>query len=265
MEIGIGIFGGISIENQVAWFKKLGITRTFVGSEIQDFDRAMAIFRENGILCETLHAPYDRINDLWGEDEAAADRMLARLKDSVDKCHRYGIGVTIVHLSSGRPMPPFHERGLRRFEELFRYAREKGVIPALENQRYLGNLAYFMDCYQSPGFCWDCGHEYGFSKGIRFLELFGHRAVALHIHDNRCGDSTDDHLIPFDGSIDFEQVTQMLAESGYAGTLMLEISKAVTPGGVPVYAHLTDEEYIRRAAEAAHRLADMVEAKRKQL
>lgn len=265
MNIGIGIYDGISMETQVEWFRKLGIDRTFIGSETENFHQVMELFRQNGIICETLHAPYDHINDLWGEDDAPAERMLARLKDSVDKCHRYGIGVTIVHLSSGRPMPAMHERGLQRFEELFRYAQEKGVVPALENQRYLENLAYFMDRYQSPGFCWDCGHEYGFSKGIRFLELFGHRAVALHIHDNRCGTDTDDHLLPFDGSIDFSQVAHQLARSGYQGTLMLEVSKAVKPGGLPTYAHLTDEEYIRRAVEAARRLAHMVEAKRKQL
>lgn len=265
MEIGIAIYDGISPEVQAEHFKKLGITRTFVSSELENFHGIMELFRQNGIVCETLHAPYDRINDLWGEDEAAADRMLARLKDGVEKCHRYGIGVLIVHLSSRRPMPAFHDRGLARFEELFRYAAEKGVVPALENQRYLGNLAYFMDRYDNPGFCWDCGHEYGFSKGIPFLELFGHRAVALHIHDNRCGTDTDDHLLPFDGNIDFEQVAQMLARSGYGGTLMLEVSKAVRPGGVPVYAHLTDETYIRRAADAARRLADMVEAARANL
>lgn len=265
MEIGMGIYAGIPWERQAELFQKLGITRTFIASETAKFDRVMGLFRQNGILCETLHAPYDRINDLWGEDEAAADRMLARLKDGVDKCSRYGIGVLIVHLSSGRPMPAFHERGLARFEELFRYAAEKGVVPALENQRYLGNLAYFMDRYESPGFCWDCGHEYGFSKGIRFLELFGHRAVALHIHDNRCGNDTDDHLIPFDGSIDFGQVAQMLAQSGYRGTLMLEISKAASPGGVPFYDPLTDEAYVRRAAEAVRKLADMVEENRANL
>ena len=262
MEIGMGIYAGIPWEKQVELFQKLGITRTFIASETENFDRVMELFRQKGIRCETLHAPYDRINDLWGEDEAAADRMLTRLKDGVDKCHRYDIGVLIVHLSSGRPMPAFHDRGLHRFEELFRYAGEKGVVPALENQRYLGNLAYFMDRYQSPGFCWDCGHEYGFSKGIGFPELFGHRAVALHIHDNRCGDNTDDHLIPFDGKIDFESIARRLAQSGYRGTLMLEIGKEVSPGGVPVYAHLTDEEYVRRAAEAARRLARMVEDNR---
>ena len=37
-------------------------------------------------------------------------------------------------------------------------------------------------------------------------ELFGDRLCALHIHDNRCGVNTDDHLLPFDGSIDFEDV-----------------------------------------------------------
>lgn len=258
MEIGISIYNGIAIQDQVRYFKTLGVKRTFISSETPDFDNVMQLFQDNGIICETLHAPFDHINDMWG-DEDAASRMLGRLKDSVDKCAMYHIPVTIVHLSSGCPMPEINEAGIQRFQALFQYAEEKGVIVALENQRYLENLSFFMDRYRSVGFCWDNGHEYGFTKGIRFMPLFGDRLSALHIHDNRCGENTDDHLLPFDGSINFETVAKNIADSGYQGTLMLEVNRLASIEGEQLYASISDEEYVKRAVASAKRLVDMIE------
>lgn len=258
MELGIGILDRISIKDQVKYFKKYGIFRTFIGSEHADFEMAMQLFKENGIICETLHAPFDKINDIWGEDEVAARKMINRLKDSIDKCEKNSIPVSVVHLSSGRPMPEINETGVSRFEEVFEYANKKGVIIALENQRYKENIEFFMKKYKTPGFCWDVGHEYCFSKGIRFMELFGDRLCALHIHDNRCGTDTDDHLLPFDGNIDFEEVAKAIAKSGYKGTVMLELNRFALVEGKKIYEDLDDEEYVKRAADSARKLSDMI-------
>lgn len=262
MEIGISIYDGVDYQTQVKYFKKFGINRTFGRSEDENFDEIMELFRENDIICEALHAPYNKINNMWSDDEEKADITIAQLKDSIDKCARYNIPVAVVHLSSGRPMPEIHEIGVKRFEEIFNYAKEKGVTVALENQRYIENISYFMEKYETPGFCWDNGHEYGFSKGIKFMDLFGDRLVALHIHDNRCGIDTDDHLLPFDGNINFDEVAQILADSGYKGTLMLEIAKNIKIDGEEPYMNLTDEEYIKRAVDSAKKLAEMVEKAR---
>ena len=121
------------------------------------------------------------------------------------------------------------------------------------------NLKYFMERYEEVGFCWDNGHEYCRSKGIRYMDYFGKRLMALHIHDNRAELDTDDHLLPFDGNIDFEMVAKDIADSGYEGTLMLEIGKLICVNGERVYENLTDEEYIKRAVDSVRRLADMVE------
>ncbi|MBQ8892796.1 MAG: sugar phosphate isomerase/epimerase [Clostridia bacterium] len=258
MEIGINIFDGISHEKQAEIFEKLGVKRTFIASETPDFGAVVALYRSHGVEVEAVHAPYNGINAMWGEEEEAAQKMLARLKDSIDKCAVHGIPVSVVHLSSGRPMPQINERGEHRYKELFDYAVQKGVTVALENQRYKENLCYFLEKYQSPGFCWDCGHEYGVTGRVGFMKMFGHRLAALHIHDNRCGVDTDDHLLPFDGNIDFEEVANLLAESGYQGTLMLEVGKLASIDGKPVYAHLSDEEYIQKAAEAARKIAQKI-------
>ena len=260
MNIGLGVFCGMEIENQVRCMKKFGVNRTFISSETSDFDNVMTLFKENGIICETLHAPFDGINDMWGEDMEKGEIMLNRFKNSIDKCEKYNIPVTIVHVSSGRPMPDITPIGVERYASLFSYAGEKGVKIALENLRYSENLSYFLDRFSQPGFCWDVGHENCFTDNIKFMELFGNRLCALHIHDNRCIKDRDDHLIPFDANIDFDYVAQAIADSGYNGTVMLEIGKSVTVDGKQVYGNLSDEEYIEKAAASAKKLSDMVES-----
>ena len=197
---------------------------------------------------------------MWGEDEEKGKAILERLKDSVDKCAKYNIPVTIVHVSSGRPMVPISDAGIRRYSELFEYAKKKNVTVALENLRYLENLKYFMDNFSEPGFCWDTGHENCYTKGVDYMKLFGKRTAALHVHDNRCGNDTDDHLLPFDGNIDFDAVARSLAESGYKGTLMLEVGKDVNCGEAYPYTDMTDEEYFLKAKAAAERIAAMVDS-----
>lgn len=256
MNIGIGIFGGNPIDRQIELLKKNGVSRTFISSEWEDFESVMAKFKENGIICETLHAPFDNINDMWGRDPFAANRMIRRLKDAVRKCARYNIPVAIVHLSSGRPMPEITKQGIRRYDRLMRYADRLGVKIAYENQRYLENISFFMDRHPNAGFCYDVGHENGFTHGIMFMEHFGDRLCALHVHDNRCGDNTDDHMIPFDGNISYDYAMKYIAESGFEGTMMLEVN----PKAKTVYEAVSNEEFHERAATAAKRLADMVES-----
>lgn len=263
MEIGMYI-GGISPEKRVECYKKLGIKHTFIGSNSPDFDDTVNLFLKNGIICDFLHAPFNQINNMWSDNEEDAAVMYNLLKDSIDKCSKYKIPATIVHVSSGRPMPPITQNGVDRYEKLFEYAKQKGVMVALENLRYSENLEYFLNRNSEIGFCWDCGHEYCFTPGESVMRRFGNRTAALHIHDNRCLLDADDHLIPFDGAINFETVAKDIADSGYRDTLMLELERNSAPGGIKYYENLSDEEYIQRAYEAALKLADMVEKCRKQ-
>ena len=262
MEIGIGIFGGIDFDVQARLFKKHGVKRTFITSETPDVDNVITNFKQNGVMLDTLHAPFDKINDMWSRDENAAQSMLCRLKTGVDICAEHSIPVVVVHLSSKTPMPEITDAGVNRFDSLFEYAKTKGVKIALENQRFIENIEYFLNRNENLGFCWDTGHENCFTSGINFMELFGQRLCAMHIHDNRCLYDKDDHLLPFDGNIDFDKVAYNIVSCGYDGTLMLEVGKNVKKDGKSVYGHMTDEEYIIKAIQAAGRLLDMINNKR---
>jgi sugar phosphate isomerase/epimerase len=54
--------------------------------------------------------------------------------------------------------------------------------------------------------------------------------VATHVHDNH--GRHDDHLMPFDGSIDWDSALLALRKVGYDGRLTFELAGAADPPGV---------------------------------
>lgn len=163
------------------------------------------------------------------------------------------------HLSASFTPPPITEIGKYRFEKLVEYADRKGVRVAFENIYTLENLAWAMERFgkgSNVGLCWDCGHEYCFTQGVEIMKLWGDRLICTHIHDNECILDKDRHMLPFDGAIDFERVAEHLRNYNYTGTLMFEV---IANGNHCMYDPFSVEEYLVRAADAAKRLAKMVD------
>ena len=77
--------------------------------------------------------------------------------------------------------------------------------------------------------------------------------IALHIHDNFI--TSDDHLIPFTGKVDFDYVAKELAQSGFDGTLMLEIlyGRNAAYSAEPTY-----KDFAVKAKLAAEKLIGLV-------
>lgn len=260
MKVGIiqDSYGGIPIEKEIRLMKENGFSATFMFCEHENFDQNVTAFRAAGIDVETIHAPFDGINQMWLEGEAG-DRMLERLRFCVDAANRNSIPLVVVHLSSGETPPKINETGNRRFDLLIQYAREKGVLLAFENQRKLGNIAHIFDYYEDARFCWDVGHEACFTNGREYMPLFGQRLSALHIHDNTAEYNKDEHMIPYDGKIDLDKAARFIANASFDGTLMLEVVRSAST----FYENLSPEEYFHRAGEAAKRMAAAVESYRK--
>jgi sugar phosphate isomerase/epimerase len=51
--------------------------------------------------------------------------------------------------------------------------------------------------------------------------------MTTHIHDNH--GKTDDHLVPFEGDIDWASALMAAQKIGYDGALMLEVANTSTP------------------------------------
>lgn len=251
---------GLSTEAYIKQIKALGFDATFTGVLPMEKIPALAqLLAEEGIFWESMHAPFDGINNIWLEGEEG-DTMLARLKNGVDACALAGVPILVVHLSSGLKPPSITDIGRARFTELVAYAGGKQVQIAFENQRMLGNIAWAFEAFADAphvGFCYDTGHENCFTPGREYMPLFGKKLIFTHIHDNSGVFDHDEHLIPFDGRLDFARVARQIRESGYTGTLMLEVIAANSNA----YDDVDCECYLEKAAAAAKRLRDMVDGK----
>lgn len=253
MKIGICMRAyPVAIEEQVRLMKKYGFDATFSAADSETLDEEIAACRAAGIVHENLHAPFRHINDMW-IDSPEGDMMLGELKAAVDSCKRYDIPVLVVHLSSGMRPPRINPLGISRFGELMAYAREQGVAIAYENQRFLSNISLAFEEFADAYFCFDTGHQACFTGNVSFLPIFGQRTVAVHIHDNHAIYNGDEHMLPFDGVIDFDATMRALARTPYHGALMLEVLATHTP----YYESTSAEEYYARASTAAQRLREV--------
>ena len=266
-KIGLCLHPGRSIENiddQLRLMKQYGFDSTFAGDTLLSEKDPAAIadlIAKHGISYESIHAPFRHINDIWF-DIPEGQQMLEELKVNVDRCALSNVPTLVTHLSSSITPPAPTDIGRSRFIELVEYAAKKNVNIAFENLRTLANLAWAFEEFdkaENVGFCWDCGHEYCFTPGQRYMPLFGHKLIFTHIHDNTCEYDRDRHLIPFDGSMPFDFIAQQLKDSGYQGTLMSESFPRFTPGIYNSYQDCTTEEFIRRSADAMKKLRIMVD------
>ena len=237
-----------------------GFNSVFTYGNLPEFiDFVAKKCRDTGVRYEALHAPCERINDLWLPDEQG-DKVVDMMKESMDLAEAHGIPIVICHLSSKENAPHATDAGLLRFDKLVEYAGKKNLKLAVENQRKLGNLCTILEIYgkDSPvGFCWDVGHEACFSYGREYLPLFPDRCVFTHIHDNNKRYNVDEHLLPFDGQIDFWRVADLLHKANYPGTLCLEID--LPHEGSEKYADLSLEQFVSKAYAAINRLRIIAE------
>lgn len=256
-KIGINLYArsDIAMEEYVRVVKELGFDSVFcVVRTPEIMYETTELLAKVGLSYDTLHAPFRGMNALWYAGEAG-DAKYAELVNCVNVCAEVGAPIAVIHLSSGIEHTPPTDVGRGRVSDLVNYAVGKGVSIAFENTRKLANLAWAFEEFSgvnNVGFCYDSGHEACFTPGREYLPIFGDRMICTHIHDNDC--IKDLHLLPFDGKIDFDRVTNQIRKSGYQGTLMLEVS-----GGKEIYQHLTAEDFLKQAASIAKRLREMID------
>ena len=261
-KIGINLHAikGLTDEEYIEKIAKLGFNSIF--TSLYDLDRHIKIAKvceHYSISYDFIHAPFDNINEIWLQG-ANGDAVLSELIRSVDIAAQIGVPYIIVHLSSGEKAPAPTDIGRDRFFSLVKHAKEKNVLVAFENQRKIYNIAWALEtfCEKVSGFCWDVGHESCFTPGREYMKLFGDRIICTHIHDNSGVYDMDEHLIPFDGNINFYNIADTLVKNNFNGTLMLEVFTENSNK----YNDYTPDKFLMRAANAANRLAKMVEEKR---
>ncbi len=205
-----------------------GVTFWWSGYPNQpDYRLQPELARKAGLHVENVHAPYYESSSLW-EDSEEGEAFARILLNGIDECAAHEIPAMVMH-PCRTDAPPASEIGFRRFAAIIERAEQRGVNVAIENldaPTPIERAALLLERFDSPrfGLCFDSGHHNArtvVAPETDLLARFGHRLMALHLHDN---DGTDDqHRLPFNGNIDWPFMMRRIKATGYLGNIHLEI------------------------------------------
>ncbi len=237
--------------------KKVGFegyfTHPYIADDIEAMRKVKALGDSLQLECETSHSVMAGCTTIW-EEGPEGDEYIELMKRNIDNCVELDIPVLVVHIKPDRTLSPDFDRGIKRLTRLVDYAGEKNIKIAFENINNVEYLVKTLEYFKQShiGYCCDIGHETCNTPGAHFLPLVGDRLFCTHIHDNDC--SHDQHMIPFDGGIDFERVCKQLADCGYKGNITIEVKYSEE-----YKAKMTREQFVQHAYNAAVKLRNMIE------
>ncbi len=212
------------------------------------FDKTLQLIKENSLTIGQAHGPYPAYRK--GMPQVEQD-VIPIYEKCVRLCAAAGCGRLVIHGIGAHPEEPeltgeaLRQKNLRLYKGLIPVLRETGVTVCLENawekagnRRYEAAFAnpleavWYIDelnktagqeCF---GLCLDTGHLNLLRKNIReYIRIVGPRIQALHIHDN---DGVEDlHLMPFSGTVRWNDFLEGLREIGYQGDLSFETGNQV--------------------------------------
>lgn len=228
---------------------------------------------ENGMIYQSLHAPFGRAADFWKEDKAVSTAAVRELKLCLSACAANGIPLMVAHAFIGFEDHRPTDAGIDHFGEVVLEAERLGVKICFENTEGEEYLAALMEAFRGckhVGFCWDTGHEQCYNRGRSMMELYGEKIFSTHLNDN-LGVSdfsgkricwTDDlHLPPFDGICDWNAIAAGLAKYGFTDTLTFELCIRSKPNRFEndVYGKMPVEEFLTEAFKRACRVASLAQ------
>jgi sugar phosphate isomerase/epimerase len=215
----------------------------------------------------SVHAPIAEslIGGRWGpsfslasSDPEARARAVDEATQALYIARRLPYRVLVAHLGIPRmqqPPPADNSRDAARrsIDELQRIAEPLGVRIAVEvipnELSRAAALVHFVEEVvdaEGVGICLDFGHAHIDGDVVDAVETVAEHLITTHVHDN--GGRRDDHLVPFDGSIDWLAAMTGILKVGYDGTLLLEIALQGSSA-----------ETLARARSARQRLERMLE------
>jgi sugar phosphate isomerase/epimerase len=217
--------------------------------------------RETGVTLTSVHAPIAAsfADGAWRDtysnaspDAAKRDLAVREAKLALDIAEIVPYGTLVVHvgsLSDGENQPAAARRSL---EEIAERAAEVDVALALEViPNTLSTPEALVRLFESDaelgdaGVCLDVGHAHLLGDVVDAVESLSGYITTTHVHDN--AGRRDDHLLPFDGTIDWERALLALYKVGFDGPLVLELASAADPAAT-----------LTRAAAACRRLEKLV-------
>ncbi|MCQ2382477.1 MAG: sugar phosphate isomerase/epimerase [Clostridia bacterium] len=214
-----------SIKHTIETIKSAGFDGVFIQwyDKNQDFtiQQQVDLCKELGLKILFAHFEYKEINNIWIEGESG-DKLVKKYLQNLDECKLNGIDMVCMHLTSKYIAPDPNNLGIQRLQTIIDYAEKLGIKIAFENTKIHGYLEYVFNRIKNKnaGICYDAGHCHCHFHDKFSWEKFKNKIFAVHLHDN--DQSKDQHLLPFDGTIDWQKLVNNLKETNYNGPVILE-------------------------------------------
>jgi sugar phosphate isomerase/epimerase len=198
---------------------------------------------EAGVELHSVHAPvgegfssgrWDQPFSLASADRDARARAVEEAERAVQIARRIPFKVLVTHLGVPRWAPAAaagnsRDAARRSVEELAAIAGPLGVRIAVEvipnELSRAGSLVHFVERVVDAadvGICLDLGHAQLDGDAVDAVETVSEHLIAVEVHDNNR--RTDDHLVPFEGSIDWPGALTSVQKVGYDGPVIFEVS-----------------------------------------
>ena len=218
------------------------------GFEGKKFDYRSLATKYDLDICNA-HLPFYECNDLW-LDSSVGDQYSDIICKQIAECGEFKIPTVVMHLTRGLTPQIYNKVGLERLKKIVDVAEKCNVNLALENLRLVEYIDFIFRNINSPklGFCFDSGHNNVFTPGIDVLSKYKQHIFALHLNDNM-GD-TDIHMLPFDGTTNWDKIIKTLKEIQYNGVISLEVQQ----DRHEKYYGLSPENYLALAFERTERI-----------
>lgn len=193
--------------------------------------------KQNDIQFVQSHAP--DVNPLKGDD--AFRYAVEKTERAIEICSYLNIPCTVVHpgWDENASRDEWFEKNRRFFRELFPVMESTGVTVLHENTTNANipwyfsktgkDMREFSEYVNHPLFhsCWDTGHAN--IEGNQYDEIIeiGDDLRAVHINDNR--GAQDEHIIPFLGTLNMDEVMCALKKINFKGCFTFESGSTLRP------------------------------------
>ena len=190
-------------------------------------------------------------NAIWNSDRSTREHHLKSFYQTIEEIAALGYHNLVMHLCERGDVPAPGIDLLHSMEALLPVAEANKMTLSLENTWRADYLEYVWQAFpgvKELGFCFDSSHA-NLKDQFYLLENHGGRLSALHLSDN--DGSADQHRLPFDGEIDFEnKVLPFLTDNDVPFTMELIADRKQYPD---------EEKFLRIAYRRITELAEKTE------
>jgi sugar phosphate isomerase/epimerase len=215
---------------------------------------------DTGLALHGIHAPIVEsmaAADKWGAPISNAvtdaDKRQAAVREAdraLDIARELGANVLVVHLGTPDAQGGENNRtaAFRSAEDICRLAEPVGITVALEvipnglsdADSLVTMLERDLD-FPRTGVCLDFGHAFLLGDVPDTIEAVAEHLAATHVHDNR--GKRDDHLVPFEGRINWDLALMTMQKVGFDGTYLMELANTGSAADVLQKAHAARKKF----------------------